>query len=194
MKTCECGCGQPTKLATRSRTSTGMVKGQPQRYIAGHQGKANKGKVPSGPAHRSWNGGRSSSAPYEFIRCSGHPRADSRGYVQEHVLLAEAALEKYLPHTAEVHHADGDPKNNSRQNLVICENHEYHMLLHRRSNAYRACGHPDWRRCPYCHQYNPLSELYLWEYKTKKASRVYHIACKAEYDRRLREKRKQQAA
>jgi hypothetical protein len=33
---CECGCGQVTKLATRSDRRTGQVKGQPVRFITGH--------------------------------------------------------------------------------------------------------------------------------------------------------------
>lgn len=34
---CHCGCGQKTNLAGQSLTKTGTVKGQPNRYIKGHQ-------------------------------------------------------------------------------------------------------------------------------------------------------------
>jgi len=34
MKLCECGCGKPTKIATRTRR--GDIKGQPQRLLHGH--------------------------------------------------------------------------------------------------------------------------------------------------------------
>jgi len=34
--TCACGCGQPTRLATRTRPQRGQVKGQPLRYLLGH--------------------------------------------------------------------------------------------------------------------------------------------------------------
>src|SRR5688572_17549814 len=33
---CECGCGQTTPIATRTQTSRGVVKGQPLRFIKGH--------------------------------------------------------------------------------------------------------------------------------------------------------------
>lgn len=33
---CECGCGQATKLALYSRRSTGLVKGEPRRFLHGH--------------------------------------------------------------------------------------------------------------------------------------------------------------
>jgi hypothetical protein len=33
---CECGCGQPTKVAVRTIKRLGKVEGQPQRFILGH--------------------------------------------------------------------------------------------------------------------------------------------------------------
>ncbi len=37
VKLCECGCGLPAPIATMTRTAKGHVKGQPVRFIAGHQ-------------------------------------------------------------------------------------------------------------------------------------------------------------
>jgi hypothetical protein len=34
---CECGCGQKTPLATYTQRTRGYIKGQPVRYIQGHQ-------------------------------------------------------------------------------------------------------------------------------------------------------------
>jgi hypothetical protein len=36
---CECGCGQPTRLAPKTRTRDGVVKGQPLRFINGHHNR-----------------------------------------------------------------------------------------------------------------------------------------------------------
>ncbi|MBM9509987.1 hypothetical protein [Actinacidiphila acididurans] len=33
---CHCGCGNPTKIATRTSTRYGWVKGEPQFYLRGH--------------------------------------------------------------------------------------------------------------------------------------------------------------
>src|SRR4051812_29977290 len=33
---CQCGCGRPTKIATRSSMQHGWVSGKPIKYIAGH--------------------------------------------------------------------------------------------------------------------------------------------------------------
>jgi hypothetical protein len=35
-KLCECGCGQPAPLATRTRSALGWVKGEPLRFVIGH--------------------------------------------------------------------------------------------------------------------------------------------------------------
>ena len=35
-KLCECGCGLPTRPATRTRKSKGMTRGQPTRFLTGH--------------------------------------------------------------------------------------------------------------------------------------------------------------
>lgn len=59
-------------------------------------------------------------------------------YKAEHVLMAEKALGKPLPPGAEVHHVDRDKSNNNTKtkwNLVVCPDHSYHALLHRRAVA-----------------------------------------------------------
>ncbi len=71
-----------------------------------------------------------------------------------HIWLAELALGKKLPPKAEVHHVDNDPKNNDPRNLVVCPDHNYHILVHRRTDAYNACGNADWVKCPYCKKYD----------------------------------------
>jgi hypothetical protein len=37
MKLCECGCGEAAPVATRTYSKRGIYKGQPFRFIAGHQ-------------------------------------------------------------------------------------------------------------------------------------------------------------
>jgi len=38
-KTCECGCGQPVPLASKTLTARGWKKGEPIRFISGHNGR-----------------------------------------------------------------------------------------------------------------------------------------------------------
>jgi hypothetical protein len=39
MKLCECGCGQPTPIAKQNHTRNGYVKGQPMRFVTGHNSR-----------------------------------------------------------------------------------------------------------------------------------------------------------
>ena len=57
--------------------------------------------------------------------------------------IATRALGKTLPPRAEVHHHDENPDNNKNTNLVICQDHAYHMLLHVRARVVRAGGDPE---------------------------------------------------
>lgn len=192
--TCECGCGKKTPLAREHRPSRGMFKGTPLRFIPGHQGRTNIKRalmfIKTGPDHHCWKGGRSSSAPYEFLKVPDHPRADSRGYVQEHILIAEKAVGRLLPRSIEVHHVDGNPKHNTNSNLVVCQDHSYHMLIHQRTRAYRESGHADWRSCAYCNEFSPPSELYIFWLPNKRGSRAYHRTCKSDYDKARKLRRK----
>jgi rubrerythrin len=49
---CECGCGQVTKLCTHTDKSRGLVKGESQRFIVGHQGflRKSRNRCPNGHA------------------------------------------------------------------------------------------------------------------------------------------------
>lgn len=70
-----------------------------------------------------------------------------------HRHIAELALGHKLPIAAVVHHIDGNPENNANDNLVICENEDYHRLLHERADALAGCGNPDFRQCVRCKEW-----------------------------------------
>jgi len=92
-------------------------------------------------------------APGEaHLQASGYMK--SAGNKHEHVAVAERVLGKPLPKGAVVHHANGNKADNRPANLVICPGEAYHQLLHRRQRARDACGHPDWRRCVFCGQWD----------------------------------------
>lgn len=91
----------------------------------------------------------------------GHPRAHGPWHhVQEHVLVAEAALGKHLPAGAEVHHVDGDGRNNANRNLVICQDKAYHKLLHWRERVIKRGGDPNVGQfCSECGAFKPFAEF-----------------------------------
>lgn len=89
-----------------------------------------------------------------------HPRAQGKGVVYRHVIVAEAALGKHLPDGVEVHHVDENKQNNANSNLVICQDSAYHSLLHVRARAVRAGGNPNTQKlCGRCGELKPFSEF-----------------------------------
>lgn len=50
---CHCGCGHRTDLAKKTRSEAGWVKGQPKRFIKGHNARK---PIPSEPGPNRKNG------------------------------------------------------------------------------------------------------------------------------------------
>jgi len=111
---CQCGCGQKTKISKINSARDGLVRGEPLRFIHGHNAK--------GENNPGWRG----RAFYTNAR--GY-RMNGAGKF-EHILIAERVLGRVLPPNAVVHHVDHNGTNNSNSNLVICESQGYHLLLH----------------------------------------------------------------
>ncbi len=127
---CACGCGQFTYLPPQTHRAHGWIKGQPMRWLKGHGRRR----------------GRSTNDYNE------------RGGVRAHVFVARQALGKPLPAGTEVHHIDGNKQNNIGRNLVICQDHAYHILLHARTRVLKAGGNPNTERvCSTCREIKPLA-------------------------------------
>lgn len=178
---CQCGCGQKTGVTSQATTKKGYQKGQPYRFVHGHN---NRGVV--GEKASQWKGGQYQRRDgYRFIMQPDHPRAAHKGHVLEHLIVAEKALGKSLPVGAEVHHVNEIKSDNRNNNLVICQDTAYHQLLHQRLDAYKACGNPNWRRCRVCKQYgDPSSETF-------NVVHSYHKKCIAEESRAKRARLKE---
>lgn len=131
---CKCGCGQEVN----------------RDWAPGHNLKDQ-----SGENHPSWEDGRyTNSAGYILVHRLDHERSDANGYVREHLLVVEEVIGRPIPRHAEVHHVNGDRADNRPGNLVVCEDHGYHMLLEKRQRALEACGNPSWRKCKFCGEWD----------------------------------------
>lgn len=179
---CQCGCGQKAPLAGQSSGRLGHIRGMPTRFIYGHQFALRKGE-----ASHNWNGGTSvSSSGYVILS-----RADARHRrPPQHVLIVEGVIGKFLPPGAEVHHVNGVRSDNRHENLVVCPDHAYHMLLHKRRRALDACGNANAHRCFHCAGYDRQEDITVVTKKDGKFA-AYHRDCNArvgrEWHRRRRE-------
>ena len=134
----------------------------------------------SGDKNGHWKGGRYvNDAGYIMVYLPEHKRAAHNGYVREHILMAEKALCNELPDNAQVHNY-GDVGDNSK--IIICENQEYHHLLHMRQRAIEACGNPNWRKCKFCKQYDDPNSLHI-KHRPPQGWEIFHNACRNEYEK-----------
>lgn len=107
-----------------------------------------------------------------------------------HVLIAERAMGKALPVGAEVHHINEKRSDNRPDNLVICPDRDYHMMLHARQRASDSCGNANWKRCGYCKNYDEPSMMTGRSSRGEPMKIFYHKSCAAKYARERKRIRK----
>ena len=111
---CLCGCGKPTALAAQTSAERGTVAGKPVRLLQGHGTRLLKRELSS-----QWKGGRTVNAEgYVMVRTpEGHP--SRHRYVQEHRLVMEASIGRFLAPGENVHHKNGNRADNRLENLEL---------------------------------------------------------------------------
>jgi len=132
--------------------------------------------------HCSWKGGRYlNDSGYVMVYNPEHSRSSSNGYVREHILLIEKAIGKPFPFKSQTHHY-GDISDNTK--IILCENQEYHYLLHIRADALKKCGNANFRRCKFCKEYDDPKNMHVKQIKSgSRGWNCYHLECARVYDR-----------
>lgn len=84
-----------------------------------------------GDRNGRWKGGLIDNGLGYLLRYAPHhPYANNRGYVQEHRLVMEKHIGRFLLPTERVHHINGDKKDNRIENLQLFSGDYEHRMYH----------------------------------------------------------------
>lgn len=91
---------------------------------------ANRSAAKKGEKAHNWNGGkRTTPNGYCQVLMPNHPRADSAGYVMEHIVVWENETGVPVPRNCCIHHLNGNKRDNRIQNLCMMQ-HSAHTIFH----------------------------------------------------------------
>jgi hypothetical protein len=171
---CECGCGNITNRAKQTDNKIGIKKGDYLNFLRNHYIRK------KGSESKSWKGGRNiHMGGYIRIHEPTHKWAGRNGYVRETRIIIERVLGKDQPYGSVMHHFDENKSNNNHCNLVLCQDDNYHKLLHQRTRAFYASGFAHYRKCYICQKYDDPINL------TMRIGGGYHNACLNKHRREL---------
>ncbi len=68
---------------------------------------------------------------YRWLYKPNHPRANKRGgRIQEHIIIIEKSIGRFLTKEERTHHVDFNKLNNDINNLFLCKNNSHHWKVH----------------------------------------------------------------
>jgi len=89
----------------------------------------------SGENNPNWNGGKRTSMGYVLIYKPEHPNRGKYPYIQEHRLVMEKLLGRYLTKEERVHHINYKKDDNRIENLYLCKTKSEHQKIKKILNS-----------------------------------------------------------
>ncbi len=124
-----------------------------------------------------------SAGKYNYARVPSHPNCNSRGYVLEHRIVVENNINKLLDKDEDVHHKNGNGKDNRIENLEVIS-HSKHAKLH---NPFKPRILVN---CAYCNTQLELSgRNYRYRSKNNKLGFFCNQSCSTYYQWKIKRNR-----
>lgn len=118
-----------TEIARELNINTAALRRYFVKYGIPFRNATESRKMYSGTKNHNWNGEKHIHNGYIEIYAPGHPKARSRPYVYEHILIMEKHIGRYLKENEVVHHINKNKRDNRLENLQLLTVHE-HCSLH----------------------------------------------------------------
>ncbi len=134
--------------------------------------------MPSREAHWKWNGGKTKTEKgYIQTLMPNHPHANPKGYVREHIIIAEEILGRPLLDKEEPHHINETKDDNRKENILVCKNHKEHMMLHVQLRALKFNNNLASRKCCICKKWDSFDNLSICKRKSGGTHSYFHAKC-----------------
>jgi hypothetical protein len=118
---CQCGCGLPAPISTKTRREKNWVKGEPKKFINGHNARLlSSEEQKRRNSFRDFSRQRFTGSSSNYVKYRGR---------HMHRVVAELKLGRALLPGEIVHHIDGDKWNNDPDNLAVMTQAE-HARIH----------------------------------------------------------------
>jgi len=88
-----------------------------------------KGRDTTSEKNTNWKGGKKTNRGYVFIYIPEHPHS-KKNYIQEHRVVVEEFLGRYLKPEEVVHHINEIKDDNRIENLMLFKNNKEHLSFH----------------------------------------------------------------